>query len=88
MNYDDWIERERIFRKAIILQSPVYQRTKNVRLCRSCKEILLCHEVCCPNCGSDKVVVKKNSDREDIILAGEYIRCKLRFKSLKNDADF
>ena len=84
MNYDDWIERERVFRISLILQSPFYQQTKNVRLCRLCKEVLLCHEECCPNCGSNEIDVENISDREDILLNGDYIRCKLRFKSLKS----
>jgi hypothetical protein len=82
MKYKKWIERERSIRKTLLLQSSVVRRTNNFRVCLICKEVLLCHETNCPNCGSENVIIEKIDILTNKVDIMSRIRCKLRYNLL------
>jgi hypothetical protein len=85
MNYDDWIARERKIRVKLLTNSPAVQQTGFFRICLDCQEICLCHELLCPNCGSDRICEEKLDDIVSEILEGKRIRCLLRYQCLSQE---
>jgi len=80
MDYQDWIERERRFRIKLLNDWPEARDEGIYRVCQSCKEICLCSEEICPNCGGlDITKVKQN---QEFILGSTNIRCKMRYEAL------
>ena len=80
MNYDDWINRERRIRSKFLMASPLVNGTRKYRLCQECGEICLCHEVRCPNCDADNILVRRVKDVQVELV--ERIRCRFRFEQL------
>jgi hypothetical protein len=65
------------------MSSPVIRETGIYRVCRSCAELCLCHELACPNCGRNDVVEQKIQEIEIELLCEQRIRCQYRYKNLK-----
>lgn len=82
MDYDQWIRRERRIRARVLRNSPVMLEHGRCRVCSDCGELCLCHELSCPNCGSDRVNEEALVDRDGELLRGERIRCRRRFRQL------
>jgi len=82
MDYAQWIERERRLRVRLLMQSPDIRRRGVFKVCRDCKEVCLCHETICPNCGKGSVG-EIRMDRAEVA-RGERIRCHWRFDNLEH----
>jgi rRNA maturation protein Nop10 len=80
LEYGEWIARERRLRIRLLMQSPDIQRSGLFRVCQQCREICLCHEEVCPNCGGD--YIDEQPEDRDQVARGERIRCHLRFQQL------
>ncbi len=87
MDYNEWIGRERKIRAKLLMSSSVIKNTGVCRVCRSCAEVCLCHELACPNCGSIDIVHEKIEEIETELLSEKRIRCQYRYKNLKLDQD-
>lgn len=86
MHYDGWIERERRIRERLLRNSPLMMEHGLGRVCSNCGELCLCHELVCPNCGSDKIVQQVLTEHERKFLATDRIRLRLRFQQLVSSA--
>lgn len=82
MDYDVWIERERKIRSTLLSQSPYIEKTKIYRVCKDCKELIICFEDRCPNCNSKSIVNEKIIDVDFNIAVQNRIRCKFRFQRI------
>ena len=83
MDYEQWIKRERRYRARLLSQSPPIIASGTYRVCRECREVLLCHENACPNCNAD-AVVEENIDPDDFQNSiGTRIRCLYRFQTMQ-----
>ncbi|CAB1057781.1 hypothetical protein D1BOALGB6SA_2536 [Olavius sp. associated proteobacterium Delta 1] len=82
MEYADWIKRERRIRMKILESSQIIKKSGQYRICHRCGEIVICHEVKCPNCNCDRISEIRMTDlvRE----AENRIRCRYRFDHIKN----
>jgi hypothetical protein len=82
--YNKWIEHQRKFRINLLNSSPEIKNTKIYRVCQDCDEICLCHEMNCPNCGSDVIIPTKINDIEGEVGSLKRMRCLKRFKDMQS----
>ena len=82
MDYQEWISRERRIRVRILKTSPTIRESRICRVCPSCREICLCHEMRCPNCDSANLVDDLVPNLDEELAHGKRIRCVSRFQAL------
>lgn len=64
----------------VLQQAPQARERGLYRLCDRCRELCLCHEPACPNCGSEDISLRPLAPEE--LAGGGLIRCRLRFARL------
>jgi len=82
MDYEEWIGRERRIRSTLLMNSAEIRNNGICRICKECSEICLCHEINCPNCGSNQVAAQQVNDLENEVHSGNRIRCRFRFEKM------
>jgi hypothetical protein len=85
MLYDQWIRRERKIRARILGSSPEMKEYGRCRVCSDCGELCLCHELICPNCGSDRISQEVLADRDTELVRGTRMRLRRRFEQLRSN---
>lgn len=83
MDYASWIERERRLRTQLLRGSPVISERGAYRVCSSCAEVCLCHEMSCPNCGSTDIAERPCVEIDPDLDQGLRIRCLRRFERIR-----
>ena len=84
MDYREWIKREARLRSRILKDSQAIQQTGVYRICQNCGEVLLCHEVRCPNCDSAMIDEERLDNPAEQLRGGKRIRCRHRFNHLSH----
>jgi uncharacterized OB-fold protein len=80
MDYDEWIERERLIRSKLLNDSTRNLKKKLFRVCEKCGEICLCHEQKCPNCDHNNIItIPINNIGKEIETR---IRCRYRYRHM------